>query len=79
MYCIDDSAAIYVIVVKFRNTICPLHRSSTFIGGLRCQAIQTERVPCIAERTQKAVYIVICLWVSRTPRAQEMVNAQLIF
>jgi hypothetical protein len=40
----------------------PLHRSSHFMGGLRCQAIQTEHGPYIAERTQKAVYIVICLW-----------------
>jgi hypothetical protein len=39
----------------------PLHRSSPFIGGLRCQALQTEHGPCIAERTQKAVTIVICL------------------
>jgi hypothetical protein len=31
----------------------PLHRSSPFIGGLRCQAIQTEHGPYIAERTQK--------------------------
>jgi hypothetical protein len=35
----------------------PLNRSSPFIGGLRCQAIQTEHGPYIAERTQKAVYI----------------------
>jgi hypothetical protein len=35
----------------------PLHRSSPFIGGLRCQAIQMEHGPYIAERTQKAVYI----------------------
>jgi hypothetical protein len=41
----------------------PLHRSSPFIGGLRCQAIQTEHGPYIAERTQKAVYIVKYLWV----------------
>jgi hypothetical protein len=40
----------------------PLHRSSPYIGGLRCQAIQTEHGPYIAERTQKAVYIVRCLW-----------------
>jgi hypothetical protein len=39
----------------------PLHRSSPFIGELRCQAIQMEHGPCIAERTQKAVYIVRCL------------------
>jgi hypothetical protein len=37
----------------------PLHRSSPYIAGLRCQAIQTEHGPYIAERTQKAVYIVI--------------------
>jgi hypothetical protein len=35
----------------------PLHRSSPFIGELRCQAIQTEHGPYIAERTQKAVYV----------------------
>jgi hypothetical protein len=40
----------------------PLHRSSPFIGGLRCQAIQTEHGTYIAERTQKAVYTVRCLW-----------------
>jgi hypothetical protein len=39
----------------------PLHRSPPFIGGLRCQAIQKEHGPYIAERTQKAVYIVRCL------------------
>jgi hypothetical protein len=39
-----------------------LHRSSLFIGGLRCQAIQKEHGPYIAERTQNAVYIVRCLW-----------------
>jgi hypothetical protein len=43
----------------------PLHRSSPFIGGLRCQAIQTEHGPFIAERIQKAVYIVRCLWMCR--------------
>jgi hypothetical protein len=40
----------------------PLHRSSPFIGELRCQAIQMEHGPYISERTQKAVYIVVCLW-----------------
>jgi hypothetical protein len=40
----------------------PLHRSSPMIGGLRCQAIQTEHGTYIAERTQKAIYIVRCLW-----------------
>jgi hypothetical protein len=42
----------------------PLHRSSPFVGELRCQAIQTEHGPYIAERTQKAVYIVRCLWLN---------------
>jgi hypothetical protein len=37
----------------------PLHRSSPFIGELRCQAIQMEHGPYIAERTQNAVFI---LW-----------------
>jgi hypothetical protein len=62
--CIVESAAIYIMVVKFRNTvlIAPLHLSSPFIGGLRCQAIQTEHGPYITVRTQKAVYIVRCLW-----------------
>jgi hypothetical protein len=32
------------------------------MGGLRCQAIQTEHGPYTAERTQKAVYTVRCLW-----------------
>jgi hypothetical protein len=31
------------------------------MDGLRCQAIQTEHGLCIAERTQKAVFIVRCL------------------
>jgi hypothetical protein len=39
----------------------PLHRSSPFIGELRCQAIQMEDGPYIAERTQNAVFIVRCL------------------
>jgi hypothetical protein len=40
----------------------PLHCRSPFIGELRCQAIQTEHGPYIAERTQNAVYIVRYLW-----------------
>jgi hypothetical protein len=45
----------------------PLHRSSPCIGGLRSQAIQMELGPYIAERTQKAVYIVRCLWYQKKP------------
>jgi hypothetical protein len=40
----------------------PLHRNSPFIGELRCQALQMEHGPHITEKTQKAVYIVRCLW-----------------
>jgi hypothetical protein len=42
--CIVDSAAIYIIVVKFIYTtvFALLNRSSPFIGELRCQAIQME-------------------------------------
>jgi hypothetical protein len=53
MSCIVDSAAIYIMVVTFRNTIGPLHRSSPFIWWLRRQAIQMEHGPYTAERTQK--------------------------
>jgi hypothetical protein len=41
--------------------VAPLHRSSPFIGELRCQAIQMEHGPYITEKTQKAVYNVRCL------------------
>jgi hypothetical protein len=46
----------------------PLHRSSPFIGELRCQAIQMEHGPYLAERTQNAVYTVTvrCLWAIHT-------------
>jgi hypothetical protein len=63
--CIVESDAIYILVVKFRNTAWPpppqlsLHRRAA-LG----QAIQTEHGPYIAERTQKAVYIVRCLWLA---------------
>jgi hypothetical protein len=62
--CIVDSAAIYIIwwYGDLEILFGPLHRSSPFIGELRCQAIQMEPSPYIAERTQKAVYIVRCLW-----------------
>jgi hypothetical protein len=51
------------MVVKFRNTICPLPpQLSLHIGGLCCQAIQTEHGAYIAERTRNAVYILIYLW-----------------
>jgi hypothetical protein len=49
---------LYCITVWWSNLeilFSPLHHSSPFIGGLRCQAIQTEHGPYIADRTQKAV------------------------
>jgi hypothetical protein len=49
---------------------CPLHRSSPFIGELLCKAIQTEQGPYIADRTQKAVYIVrfLCIYYTASCR-----------
>jgi hypothetical protein len=47
---------------NFEILLGPLHRSFPSIGELRCQAIQTEHSPYIAERSRKAVYIVRCLW-----------------
>jgi hypothetical protein len=46
---------------NFEILFAPFHRSFPFIGGLRCQAIQTEHGPYIAESTQKVVFIVRCL------------------
>jgi hypothetical protein len=54
-----------ILVLLWSNLeilFAPLHRSSPIIGGLRCQAIQTEHGPNLEERIQKAAYIVICLW-----------------
>jgi hypothetical protein len=65
-YASQTTGAIYIMVVKFRNTICPaqpqlsLHRRaalSSYSNGTRSY---------IAERTQCAVYIVRCLWYSLT-------------
>jgi hypothetical protein len=78
--CTGSMEIIYIMVVKFRNTIWPpppqlcLHRrAAAFIGELRCQAIQMEHRPYIAERTQKAVYIVRCL---RSQRNREIITLQ---
>jgi hypothetical protein len=45
----------------------PFHRSSHFIGELRCQAIQTENGPNMKERTKKQsilwdVYVLAWIW-----------------
>jgi hypothetical protein len=51
----------------------PLHRSCYFIGGLRCQAIQTEHSLYVAERTWKAVYNMRCLCFHHTTSANRAV------
>jgi hypothetical protein len=59
-YC-RHSATIYIMVVKFRITIFPpppqlsLHRSAALAGN-------SNGTSYVTERTQKAVYIVRCLW-----------------
>jgi hypothetical protein len=55
--CIVDNAAIYTMVAKFINTICPPPPQFYFIGGLRCLPIQKEQSRYIADRTRKVVYI----------------------
>jgi hypothetical protein len=59
--CIVDSAATDTVLwwSNLEILVGPLHRSSPFIGELRCQAIQKEHGPYLTERTQKAVYIVL--------------------
>jgi hypothetical protein len=42
--------------------MAPPPQLSLHIGELRFQSIRTEHGPYIAKRTQKAVYIVSCLW-----------------
>jgi hypothetical protein len=63
-YC-RHSAAIYIMVVKFRNTICPppprlsLHRRA----ALSSNSNGTRSV--YSRKTQKGVYIVRCLWLGQ--------------
>jgi hypothetical protein len=73
--CIVDTAPPFIL--KWSNLeilFDPLHRSSPFIGGLRCQAIQMEHGPYTAERTQKAVYVVKCLWCRAMTEAAVSLN-----
>jgi hypothetical protein len=49
------------MVVKFRNTISPPPPQLSLHKRAALSTIQTEHGPYIAEQTQKAVYIVICL------------------
>jgi hypothetical protein len=50
------------MVVKFINTICPPQPHLSLHRRAALSRIPTEHGPYIAERTQKAVYIVRCLW-----------------
>jgi hypothetical protein len=78
MYCIVDSAAIYIMVVIFRNNICsPSHRSSPFLGGLRCQSIQTEHSPYTYSRKnpKSSLYCEMSmgLWCMSTMETQRII------
>jgi hypothetical protein len=53
------SLQVFYLWSNLEILIAPLHRSSPFIRGLRCPAIQTEHGPYITKRTQKAVYTVL--------------------
>jgi hypothetical protein len=72
MYCRRRRRHLYYGGQNLEILFGPLHRSSPFIGELRCQAIQTEYCLYIAERTQKAVYIVSCLWSSQSNSQQKL-------
>jgi hypothetical protein len=60
--CIVDSAAIYIMVVKFRNTICPPQPQLSLHRRAALSSNSNGTRSFIAERTQSAVYIVRCLW-----------------
>jgi hypothetical protein len=64
--CIVDSAAIYFMVAKFRNTICPLppqyllHRKAALSTNSKGEQSEYSRRP------RKVVYYVRCLWLEIT-------------
>jgi hypothetical protein len=60
--CIVDSAAIYAMVVKFRNTICPPQPQLSLHRRAALSSNSNGTRSYIAERTQSAAYIVRCLW-----------------
>jgi hypothetical protein len=59
--CIVDSAAIYIMVVKFRNSICPLQPQLSLHRRAALSSDSNGARSYIAERTQSTVYIVRCL------------------
>jgi hypothetical protein len=60
--CIVDSAAIYIMVVKFRNTTCPPQPHLSLLRRAALSSYSNGTRSYIGERTQSAVYIVRCLW-----------------
>jgi hypothetical protein len=60
--CIVDSAAIYIMVVKIRNTICPPQPQLSLHRRAALSSDSNGTRSYIAERTQSEVYIVRCLW-----------------
>jgi hypothetical protein len=60
--CIVDSAAIYIMVVKFRNTTCPPQPQLSLHSRAALASYSNGTRSYIAGRTQSAVYIVRCLW-----------------
>jgi hypothetical protein len=60
MYC-RQRRRLYYGGQIYKYYLPPLHRSSPFIGGLRCQAIQTEHGPYIAETRKNPKSSTYCL------------------
>jgi hypothetical protein len=60
--CIVDSAAICIMVVKFRNTICSPQPQLSLHRRAALSSNSNGTRSYIAERTQSTVYIVRCLW-----------------
>jgi hypothetical protein len=59
MSCIGDSAAIYIMVVKFRNTIWPPPPQLSRHKGAALLSNSNGTRSYIAERTQNAVYCIL--------------------
>jgi hypothetical protein len=62
--CIVDSAAIYIMVVKFINTTWPTPPQLSLHRRAALSSNSNGTRSYIAERTQSAVYIVRCLWLA---------------
>jgi hypothetical protein len=71
---IVDSAAIYIMVVKFRNTISPLPPQLSLHRRAALSSNSNGTWSVYSRRTQKAVYIVICLWLTHDSVRGKMVR-----